>query len=194
MKAHDDLTFNVIGATMAHDDLTFNVIGATMESPSQNPLLAYINQEFVAIKWNCSDRTPVASDYLSLDKGLGWQTAGSPFLRTPRLCWGKFHCLSLSAECPPQRRVILSSDSSRYPLWEKGNTQLQTLPGIHYGRKHYSTATHSSHPVPPTWGERAEKHSWRLQPRGTGSPKYWVRPAHRIHRLFLFPENSWPHY
>ena len=52
MKAHDDLTFNkigatmayydltfnVIGATMAHDDLTFNVIGATMESSSQNPL------------------------------------------------------------------------------------------------------------------------------------------------------------
>ena len=52
MKAHDDLTFteigatmayydltfNVIGATMAHDDLTFNVIGATIESPSQNPL------------------------------------------------------------------------------------------------------------------------------------------------------------
>ena len=37
MKAHDDLTFNVIGATMAHDDLTFNVIGAPMESPSQNP-------------------------------------------------------------------------------------------------------------------------------------------------------------
>ena len=51
MKAHDDLTFNeigatmayydltfnMIGATMAHDDLTFNVIGATMESPSQNP-------------------------------------------------------------------------------------------------------------------------------------------------------------
>ena len=52
MKAHDDLTFNVIGATMAYYDLTFNVIGATMayydltfnvtgatvESPSQNPL------------------------------------------------------------------------------------------------------------------------------------------------------------
>ena len=51
MKAHDDLTFteigatmayydltfNVIGATVAHDDLTFNVIGATIESPSQNP-------------------------------------------------------------------------------------------------------------------------------------------------------------
>ena len=51
MKAHDDLTFNmigaimayydlifnVIGATMAYYDLTFNVIGATVESPSQNP-------------------------------------------------------------------------------------------------------------------------------------------------------------
>ena len=59
MKAHDDLTFNVIGATMAHDDLTFNVIGATMESPSQNPLLAYINKEFVEIQRNCSDGTPV---------------------------------------------------------------------------------------------------------------------------------------
>ena len=30
MKVHDDLTFNVIGATMAYYDLTFNVIGATM--------------------------------------------------------------------------------------------------------------------------------------------------------------------
>ena len=29
-EAHDDLTFNVIGATMAYYDLTFNVIGATM--------------------------------------------------------------------------------------------------------------------------------------------------------------------
>ena len=35
--AHDDLTFNVIGATMAYYDLTFNVIGATIENPSQNP-------------------------------------------------------------------------------------------------------------------------------------------------------------
>ena len=38
MKAHDDLTFNEIGATKAYYDLTFNVIGATMESPSKNPL------------------------------------------------------------------------------------------------------------------------------------------------------------
>ena len=38
MKAHDDLTFTEIGATMAYYDLTFNVIGATIESPSQNPL------------------------------------------------------------------------------------------------------------------------------------------------------------
>ena len=58
----------------------------------------------------------------------------------------------------------------------------------------YFLYTHSSHPVPPTWGEKAEKHSWRSQSRGTGSPKHWVRPDHRIHRIFLFPENSWPHY
>ena len=45
-KAHDDLTlyayynltFNVIGVTMAYYNLTFNVIGATMGGPSQNPL------------------------------------------------------------------------------------------------------------------------------------------------------------
>ena len=37
MKAHDDLTFTEIGATMAYYDLTFNVIGATIENPSQNP-------------------------------------------------------------------------------------------------------------------------------------------------------------
>ena len=30
MRAHDDLTFNIIGANMAYYDLTFNVIGATM--------------------------------------------------------------------------------------------------------------------------------------------------------------------
>ena len=97
MKAHDDLTFNeigatmayynltfnVIGATMAYYNLTFNVIGATMESPSQNPLLAYINQEFVAIKQNCSDGAAVASDCLLLPEGLGWRTAGSP-LTSPR--------------------------------------------------------------------------------------------------------------
>ena len=29
-EVHDDLTFNVIGATMLYEDLTFNVIGATM--------------------------------------------------------------------------------------------------------------------------------------------------------------------
>ena len=87
MKAHDDLTFNMIGATMAYYDLTFNVIGATIESLSQNPpLLAYINQEFVAIKRNCLEGTPVVSDCLSLVEGLGWWTAGSPLLGTPRLC------------------------------------------------------------------------------------------------------------
>ena len=32
-EAHDDLTFNVIGATMAYYNLTFNVIGATLAKP-----------------------------------------------------------------------------------------------------------------------------------------------------------------
>ena len=76
--AYYDLTFNVIGTTMAQDDLTFNVIGATMER--QTPLLAYINQEFVAIKRNCSDGTLVATDCLSIAQGLRWQTAASPLL------------------------------------------------------------------------------------------------------------------
>ena len=77
-EAHDDLTFNVIGATMVYYDLTFNVIGATMESPSQNPLLAYINQEFVAIKWNCLDGTPIASDCFSIAEGLADSRLTSP--------------------------------------------------------------------------------------------------------------------
>ena len=68
--------------------------------PRKTPLLAYINQEFVAIKWKCLDGTPVESDCLSLPEGLGWRTAGSPLLGTPRLCWEKFHCLSLSVERP----------------------------------------------------------------------------------------------
>ena len=106
-EAHDDLTFNVIGTTMAYYNLTFNVIGATLANPS--PLLAYINQEFVAIKRNCLDGTPVTSDCLSLTEGLGWQTAGSLFLRTPQLCWGKFHCLSLSAEYPLQHSRMSGS-------------------------------------------------------------------------------------
>ena len=58
--AYYDLTFNVIGATMAHDNLTFNVIGATMEGPLQNPLLAYISQEFGAIKRDCLKREPLS--------------------------------------------------------------------------------------------------------------------------------------
>ena len=74
--------------------------------PCKTPLFAYINQEFVAIKRNCLDGTPVASDCLSLAEGLGWQTAGSPLLRTPWLCWGKFHCLSLSAERPPHTLIF----------------------------------------------------------------------------------------
>ena len=110
IMAQYDLTFNVIGATVAYYNLTFNMIGATVESPLQNPhLFAYINEEFVAVKRSCVDGTSVVfdclllvSDCLSLTEGLGWQTAGSPLLGTPRLCRGKFHCLSLSAERSPQ--------------------------------------------------------------------------------------------
>ena len=39
--AYYNLTFNVIGATMAYYNFTFNMIGATMGGPSQNPL-AYL--------------------------------------------------------------------------------------------------------------------------------------------------------
>ena len=38
LYAYYNLTFNMIGATMAYYNLTFNVIGATMGGPSQNPL------------------------------------------------------------------------------------------------------------------------------------------------------------
>ena len=69
-EAHDDLTFNVIGATMVYYNLTFNVIGATMGGPSQTPLLAYINQEFVAIKRNCLDGTPSRLIFSCSQRGL----------------------------------------------------------------------------------------------------------------------------
>lgn len=39
------------------------------EVPRRTPLLAYINQEFVAIKRNCSEGTPVASDCFLLTRG-----------------------------------------------------------------------------------------------------------------------------
>ena len=100
MKAHDDLTFNeigatmayynltfnVIGATMAYYNLTFNVIGATMESPSQNPLACLYKPRVCGNKAELLRRNPVTPDCLSLAKGLGWRTAGSPLLGTPRLC------------------------------------------------------------------------------------------------------------
>ena len=37
-EAHDDLTFNVIGTTMAYYNLTFNVIGPTLAKPPCLPI------------------------------------------------------------------------------------------------------------------------------------------------------------
>ena len=37
-EANNDLTFNVIGATMAYYNLTFNVIGATLAKPPCLPI------------------------------------------------------------------------------------------------------------------------------------------------------------
>ena len=85
MKAHDDLTFNEIGTTMAYYDLTFNMIGATMESSLQNPP-ACLYKPRVSVNKAELLRTPVVSDCLSLAEGLGWWTAGSPLLGTPGLC------------------------------------------------------------------------------------------------------------
>ena len=85
--------------------------------PRKTPLLAYINQEFVAIKRNCLDGTPVASDCLSLAEGLGWRTAGSPLLGTPGLCWGKFHCLSLSADRPLKKAGGEWGDKDEMVRW-----------------------------------------------------------------------------
>ena len=47
--------------------------------PRKTPLLTYINEEFVAIKRNCLDGTPVASDCLSLTgPGLADSRLNSP--------------------------------------------------------------------------------------------------------------------
>ena len=100
MKAHDDLTFNVIGVTMAyydltfneigvimaHDDLTFNMTGVTMENLSKNPLACLYKPRVCGAEAELLRGNPCLSDCLSFAKGLGWQTAGSPLLGTPRLC------------------------------------------------------------------------------------------------------------
>ena len=73
MKAHDDLTFNMIGATMAYYDLTFNVIGATIESPSQNPLACLYKPRVCGAEAELLRGNPCLSDCLSFAKGLGQQ-------------------------------------------------------------------------------------------------------------------------
>ena len=68
----------------AHDDLTFNVIGATIESPSQNPPACLYKPRVWGNKAGLlKEGTAVASNCLSLAEGLGWRTAGSPLLGTP---------------------------------------------------------------------------------------------------------------
>ena len=89
------------------------------EVPRRTPLLAYINQEFVAIKRNCSDGTPFTSDCLSLAKGLGWRTAGSSLLGTPQLCWGKFHCLSFCRVSPARFFKEINRIDKLTPQWTK---------------------------------------------------------------------------
>ena len=97
-EAHNDLTFNVIGATMAYYNLTFNVIGATLANPS--PLLAYINQEFVAITRNCLDGT--LSLLIVSRSARGWVgRQQATFLWDPSALLREVP-LPLSAECPPQ--------------------------------------------------------------------------------------------
>ena len=115
-EVHDDLTFNVIGATMAYYNLTFNVIGATIESPLQNPLACLYKpracgNKVELLRWN------PCQVWLSLPRGgAGFRTAGSPLLGTPRLCWGKFHCLSLSVERLPHLSFWMLSFKPAFSL------------------------------------------------------------------------------
>ena len=73
---------------------------------ANTPLLAYINQEFVVIEQNYLDGTLFLLCLVCEE--LGWRTAGSHLLEAPQVCWGKFHCLSLSAERPPTHKEIRS--------------------------------------------------------------------------------------
>ena len=57
-EMHDDLKFNVIGATMAYYNLTFNVIGATMESPSRSPLACLYKSRVCGNKAELLRRNP----------------------------------------------------------------------------------------------------------------------------------------
>ena len=83
MKAHDDLTFNmigvtmayydltfnVIGATVAHDDLTFNVIGATIESPSQNHPAYLTSMQSTLCAWGALQKERGSGTSLSKAEG-----------------------------------------------------------------------------------------------------------------------------
>ena len=109
MKAHDDLTFNVIGATMAYYDLTFNVIGATMESPSQNPPACLYKPRVCGNKAELLRGIPVVSDCVSLAacRGAGLADSRLTSPRDPSALLREVPLpLSLSAEGPPQKSVV----------------------------------------------------------------------------------------
>ena len=90
MKAHDDLTFNMIGVAMAyydltfneigvimaHDDLTFNMTGVTMENLSKNPLACLYKPRVCGskaelLRWHPSRvETGMSGNSLSCSKGV----------------------------------------------------------------------------------------------------------------------------
>ena len=67
----------------AHDDLTFNVIGATMESPSQNPPACLYKPRVCGNKAELLRGIPVVSDCVSLAACRGAGLADSR-LTSPR--------------------------------------------------------------------------------------------------------------
>ena len=108
MKAHDDLTFNMIGATMAHDNLTFNVMGATIESPSQNPPACLYKPRVCGNKAELLRRNPCRV-WLSLAR-RGARLADSK-LTSPR------NLLALLREVPLPLSFCRAAPACKY-LWK----------------------------------------------------------------------------
>ena len=132
MKAHDDLTFTEIGATMAYYDLTFNVIGATIESPSQNPPACLYKPRACSNNAEVLRQNPCGI-WLSLARrgaGLADSRLTSP--RDPSALL---------------REVPLPLSFCGVPPTEKGNTQLRLLQVSTMGEGQYSASDSSRHPL-----------------------------------------------